>query len=143
MQNPNQPRDALRIKARNEYYRLGEDYLLRGIAYNPDRALLYDRLGQLYQYKFLDHAKACWAYFEAASRPDAMMYTHRLAVYELAKLPGRDREAYDMLVALFKKGKQERLPTLLKLIDELQIKLQIPPVERIDIKADLREATPR
>jgi len=143
MENRQQPREALRIKARNEYYKIGEEYLLRGIAYNEDRALLYDRLGLLYADKMKDHCKASWAYFEAAARPDAMAYVHRLAVYELARCPGHDAQAYKMLVDLFHKGKQERLPTLLKLIDQLQIKLDIPPTERIDIQADLREATPR
>ena len=33
-----QPREALRLKAQREYWKLGEDYLLRGIANNPDSA---------------------------------------------------------------------------------------------------------
>ncbi len=143
MQDIHQPREALRLKARNEYYHLGEDYLLRGIQFNPDHALLFDRLGGLYRDKLKDNPRAYWAFSEAAKRPDTMSYTHRFAVYSLAACPGHEREAYDMLVALFKKGKEERLPTLLKLIRELQEKLQIPSEERIDISQDLREATPR
>jgi hypothetical protein len=143
MNDPSQPRLAARIKARNEDYQLGEAYLLRGIEYNPDHAVLYDRLGQIYADKMKDHCKAAWAYFEAAARPDAMMYVHRLAVYELARCPGHEAQAYKMLVELYHKGKEERLPTLLKLINELQIKLDIPLAERIDTTADLREATPR
>ena len=46
----------------------GEDYLLRGIANNPDRSLLYDRLGFLYRDKFHDHCKAAELYAEAAAQ---------------------------------------------------------------------------
>jgi hypothetical protein len=142
MQNPNEPREALRVKARNEYYRLGEDYLLRGIEFNSDRALLYDRLGSLYRDKFKDPEKSYWAYTEAGKRPDSMGYVHRMAAYQLAKWPGHEREAYDVLVALYKKGKRERLPSLLTAIQKLQDQLQIPAAERIDVTEDLREATP-
>ena len=41
-ENPKQPREALRLKAQREYWKLGEDYLLRGIANNPDEPALYD-----------------------------------------------------------------------------------------------------
>jgi hypothetical protein len=142
MQNPNEPREAFRIKARNEYYKLGEDYLLRGIEFNSDRALLFDRLGQLYDNKFKDPARSYWAYNEAAKRPDCMGYVHRMAAYQLAKVPGREREAYDLLVEYYKRGKKERLPTLLHDIDQLQKQLEIPPDQRIDVTEELREATP-
>lgn len=145
MEDKNQPRLALRQKAQREYFRIGEEYLLRGIQFNPDRALLYDRLGALYAdvRKFNDPCKAAWAYGEAAKRPDAMEYVHRLALYNLAQCPGHEAEAYAGLVKLYHKGKEERLPTLLKRIDELQEKLKIPPEQRIDTASDLEEATPR
>jgi hypothetical protein len=143
LQNPNQPREALRVKASREYIRIGEDYLLRGAQFNPDSAQLYDRLGQLYKYRMEDHCRASWAWFEAAKRPDAMGYVRRFAVYELAACPGHEREAYDLLVGLYKEGKHERLPTLLRLIDQLADKLRIPPEQRIDTSADRKEATPR
>jgi hypothetical protein len=140
-----QPRLALRQKAQREYWRVGEDYLLRGIRFNPDRALLYDRLGQLYadERKFNDPCRAAKAYAEAAKKPDAMQYVHRLAIYNLARCPGHEREAYDALVKLYHKGKQERLLTLLLRIDELEEKLNIPEEQRIDTAQDIKEATPR
>ncbi len=143
MRDDRQPREALRIRSRDEFYRIGEDYLLRGINYNPERAELFDRLGTLYRDKMKDHCKAAWAYFEAEKRPDAMGYVPRMAAYELAACPGHEQEAYGLLVDLFHQGKQQRLPTLLILIDKLQKELQIPVAERIDITADLREGTPR
>jgi hypothetical protein len=61
-EDKNQPREALRIKAEREYWKVGEDFLLRGIQNNPDHALLYDRLGMVYRDKFKDHQKAFEAY---------------------------------------------------------------------------------
>ncbi len=142
LSDPRQPREVLRKKAAREYIALGEDYLLRGARYNWDRAILFDRLGFLYMQKMEDHCRASWAYFEAAKRPDAMGYVHRFALYELAKCPGHEREAYDLLVALYHSGENERLPTLLKLIDQMQIKLNIPDAERIDTARDRAAATP-
>ena len=129
-EDKSQPREALRLRAEREYWRLGEDFLLRGIQNNPDRALLYENLGMIYRDKFNDHEKAAWAYGEAAKRPDAKQYVHRFAVYELAKVPGREREAYARLKALYDKGEQERLPTLEKLLGELEEKLNVPAEQR-------------
>ncbi len=143
MQDPTQPRETLRLKASKEYIKIGEDYLLRGAQFNPEHALLYDRLGQLYKYRMEDHCRASWAWFEAGKRADAMGYVHRFALYELAECPGHEREAYDLLIELYKSGKRERLPTLLKLIDRLADKLNIPPEQRIVTEADRKEATPR
>jgi hypothetical protein len=138
LEDENQPREALRIKAQREYFKIGEEYLLRGTQFNPDRAILFDRLGALYadELKFNDPCKAAWAYGEAAKRPDAMPYTKRLAVYNLSKCPGHEHEAYLKLRDLYNEGPGERLPTLLKRIDELQDKLNIPTSERIDTSAD-------
>ena len=143
LRDTNQPRETLRVKRSREYIRIGEDYLLRGAQHNPDRALLYDRLGQLYKYRMEDHCRASWAYFEAARRPDAMGYVERAAVFELAECPGHEREAYDLLVQLYHRGKNQRVPTLLKLIDQFEEKLNIPPDQRIDTTQDMKEATPR
>ncbi len=126
-----QPREALRIKAEREYWKLGEDFLIRGIQNNPDRAALFERLGDLYSRKFEDHEKAYQAYHEASLRPDAMGYVHRMAFYELAKVPGREREAYEGLKKLYLKGENERLPTLLNLLRQMEEKLNVPPAERI------------
>ena len=131
-EDESQPHAALRLRAEREYWRLGEDLLLRGVANNPDRAVLYERLGLLYREKFKDAEKGYWAYDEAARRPDSMPYVHRFALYELAKIPGREREAYDRLKALHDKSEDERLPTLERLLRELGEKLSIPPDEKSD-----------
>jgi hypothetical protein len=132
-ENPKQPREALRIKAQREYWHLGEEYLLRGIANNPDRPMLYDRLGFLYREKFQDHCKSAAAYADCAKLPTAPQYAHRFAAYELAQCPGHEREAYELLRSLYDKGEKERLPTLLKWLGYLQEKLNVPPERKVYI----------
>ncbi|HKP02263.1 MAG TPA: hypothetical protein VJU77_02785 [Chthoniobacterales bacterium] len=126
-----QPRLALRIKAQREYFQLGKDFLERGIRNNPDRPQLYEALGRLYRDKYGDHEHAAEFYAKAALLPEAPGYEKRFAAYELALCPGREREAYASLQALYKSGEKERFPTLLRRLKELEIKLEIPPDERI------------
>ena len=134
--NPKQPLEALRIKAEREYFQLGLDYINRGIANNPDRYILYERKGILLRDKLKDHLGAYEAYQKAASFPNSPGYNKRFAAYELSEVPGREREAYEMLVRLYNMGPQERLPTLLTKIGELQEKLNIPPEQRIAIEKE-------
>lgn len=133
MEDKKQPREALRIKARNEYWKIGEDYLIRGIANNPDDPTLYDHLGFLYREKFKDHCKSAELYAQCARVPHAPAYAHRFQYYELAQCPGHEREAYEGLVRLYKQGEQEHLPTLLKHLGELQEKLNVPAEQKIYI----------
>jgi hypothetical protein len=128
-----EPREALREKAQREYWKIGEDYLLQGIANNPDVPTLYDRLGFLYKEKFKDWCKCAKLYDQCASVPGAPVYAHRFAAYALAQCPGHEREAYDRLLALYKKGESERLPSLLKWLGILQEKLNVPADQKIYI----------
>lgn len=132
LENRKQPREALRLKAQREYWRIGEDYLLRGIANNPESAALYASLGTLYKDRFQDHAKAAEAYAKGAALPRPPAYLHRFALYELAQVPGREREAYEKLLALYRKGEEEHLPTLLKHLGELQEKLNVPAEQKVN-----------
>ena len=131
-EDPKQPREALRIKAQREYWKLGEDYLIRGIANNPDVPTLYDRLGFLYREKFRDHCKSAEIYVRCAQIPGAPGYAKRFAAYELAQCPGHEREAYVKLLALYQMGKDEHLPTLLKWLGILQEKLDVPADQKVD-----------
>jgi tetratricopeptide (TPR) repeat protein len=126
-----EPREALRLKAEREYWKIGEDFYKRGIQNNPDHAYLFEGLGRVYREKFKDYEKAFEMFEEASKKPDAMPYTHRFAAYSLAEVPGREREAYVRLKALYDKGEDERLPTLLKLLGELEEKLNVPAKDRI------------
>lgn len=132
LQNRDQPREALRIKAQREYWKLGEDYLLRGIANNPEKPVLYDRLGFLYREKFQDHCKSAEAYRQCAALPKAPQYARRFYAYELAQCSGHEREAYELLLKLYQRGEDERLPTLLRWLGTLQEKLNIPAEQKVD-----------
>ena len=49
----------------------------------------------------------------------------------MAKVPGREREAYDTLMALYRQGKKQQVPSLLAKIRDLENKLNIPADQRI------------
>jgi hypothetical protein len=126
-----QPRLALRIKAARQYFKLGQDFLERGIRNNPERPELYEAMARLYRDKWEDHEHASEFFAKAASLPGAHSYNRRFAAYELAQCAGREREAYDQLRALYNLGQQERAPTLIHRLKELEIKLDIPLDQRI------------
>jgi len=129
----NQPREAIRLKAQREYFKLGEGYFLHGIANNPEKPSLYNSLGMLYRDKLKDHCKASDIFKRYSKTPGALTYGERFSAYELAQCPGHEREAYEKLVELYHRGENERLPTLLKWIRNLQDTLNIPADKRINI----------
>ena len=131
LQDRMQPSQALRERAARQYIALGRDILERGIRNNPDDYLLYERLGILLRDKQQDHSAAADAFSKAASFSSAPAYLKRFAVYEVSKVPGREREAYDRLRSLYDEGKKERFPTLLGRLQELEKKLSIPMEQRI------------
>jgi hypothetical protein len=131
LEDPAQPRLALRVKAQREYLALGKDFLERGIKNNPDRPQLYEALGRLYRDKYLDHEHAAEFFAKAAQLPDAPSYDKRFAAYELSQVEGREHEAYARLRQLYDLGERERLPTLLRRLKEMEIKLDIPLAQRI------------
>ena len=134
LNNPNQPRQALRIKAQREYFALGKDFLERGIKNNPEKPQLYESLARLYKDKYNDHEHASEYFAKAAALPRAPSYDKRFAAYELSYVEGRKREAYQELHRLYDMGEQERLPTLLTRLKSLEEKLNIPPAQRIPEK---------
>lgn len=129
--NPRQPREALRIKAQRDYFKLAEDILLQGIRNNPDHYKLYESLANLYKEKFEDHLKAAEYYEKAAQFKDSPTYEKRFAAYQLSYCPGHEREAYEKLSKLYKMGENERLPTLLSRLKFLEETLNIPSDQRV------------
>jgi hypothetical protein len=130
-ENPKEPSEFLRRRAEREYHELGRDFLQRGIANNPDGYLLHERLGIMLRDKFKDHCGAADSFARAADKPGAPPYVKRLAAYELAACPGREREAYEKLRAIYLLGEDERLPRVITLINELEAKLDIPTADRL------------
>jgi tetratricopeptide (TPR) repeat protein len=131
MNDPSQPRMALRVKAQREYFAIGKDFLERGIKNNPDKPELYEALARLYRDKLNDHERASEFYGKAAALPGAHSYDRRFSAYELSYCEGREREAYERLRALYDQGQRERLPTLIKRMKLLEEKLVIPADRRI------------
>jgi hypothetical protein len=135
MNDPTQPRRALRVKAQREYFALGKDFLDRGIKNNPDRPQLYEALGRLYREKYHDHERASEYFAKAAQRPGAPSYNKRFAAYELSYCDGREREAYERLHQLYLADEHERLPTLITRLKLLEEKLNISANQRIPDQA--------
>jgi len=135
-EDPFQPKESLRIKAEREYWKLGRDFLERGIRNNPDHYQLYDTLGTLLRDKFKDHCAAAEAFAKAAECKDALGYEKRFAAYEMAECPGKEREAYELLLKYYNLGEGERLPTLLKYLGRLQEALHIPQNQRVYIQPE-------
>jgi hypothetical protein len=135
--DPKQPRYALRLRNQHAYFLIGKDLLERGIANNPDRYNLYEALGTLERDKLHDYCAAAVQYKKAGEFPNSPTYEVRFAAYALSYCPGHEREAYDELVRLYKMGEKEWLPTLLSRLDDLQRQLDIPESQRINIPEKL------
>jgi hypothetical protein len=131
MNDSTQPRLALRVKAQREYLQLGKDFLEQGIKNNPERPQLYEAMARLYRDKYHDHEHAAEFFEKAAGLPDAPSYAKRFAAYELSHCDGRAREAYDRLHGLYATCINERPPTLIGHLKDLEIKLDIPLEQRI------------
>jgi hypothetical protein len=126
-----EPSLPLRLKAKREYLALGEQFLLDGLRFNPQSSRLYDLLGQLYSRRFDDPARAAEAYAAAARCPNPPQYVRRFEAFELAKIPGRERDAYTKLRALYLESPRNHVPTLLQNLQRLQQKLGVPLAERV------------
>jgi tetratricopeptide (TPR) repeat protein len=131
LNDPHQPRLALRIKAQREYIEIGRDFLERGIRNNPDKPQLYEALARLHRDKLRDHARAAEFFAKAAEKPGAPSYAKRFAAYELSYCEGREEEAYTRLRQLYDLGENERVPTLIRRLKFLEDKLNIAPGQRI------------
>ena len=132
-EDKNQPSEALRIRAQRQYFKIGREFLEKGIRNNPDRPDLYEKLAILLRDKYEDHCGAAEAFAKAATFPDARGYVRRFALYELAKCPGREREAYEGLKKLYQEGEQEHLPSVISMIGKLEETLDIPAAERLNL----------
>jgi hypothetical protein len=128
-----EPLAALRRKAEVEYIHIGEVFLKDGLTFNPESSRLWERLGTLYGNRLHDHSAAAEAFLKASQKPNAMTYLRRFVGYELAQVPGREREAYEVLRKLYLEGDAQRLPNLLRYVSQLEQKLAVPTAERVYI----------
>jgi len=131
LEDKTQPSEAMRIRNQRQYFELGRDFLERGIKNNPDSYQLYFAMGRLLRDKFEDHCRAAEYFLKAAEFPDAPAYIARTAGYELMKCPGKEHEAYALFKKLYDLGPDERKPSLILSLQELEKKLDVPPAQRI------------
>ena len=143
LQDTKQQSEVLRERARRQYIELGRDFLERGIRNNPDSYLLHERLGILLRDKVEDHDAAANAFAKASALPGAPAYIRRFAAYEAAKVPGREREAYDRLLSIYNEGEKMRAPNLMTLLRKLENQLKIPASQRIKTPGSSPVPTPR
>jgi hypothetical protein len=127
-----QPSEALRIRNQRQFFELGREYLERGIKNNPDSAYLNFAMGTLLRDKLEDFCKASEYFLKASEIKGAPSYYARMAGYAMAKCPEKEQEAYDLLKKLYDMGPDQRKPTLITNLKELEKKLDVPPAERID-----------
>jgi hypothetical protein len=126
-----QPSEILRQRDERHYWELARTFYKDGIRNNPDSSQLWTNLGHLERQKFQDHAAAAQAYTTAATKPDSLPYLRRLGAYELAQVPGKEKEAYALLKSLYDESEKNHVPTLLTTLKQLEEKLGIPPSQRI------------
>ena len=120
-----------RLRESQEFIAIGRDFLERGTRNNPDRSVLYNRLGFVLMNKTNDHFAAYEAYSRAAELPDCMGYEKRFAAYELSMVPGKEAAAYALLLRLYRMGEREHTPKLLLRLKEMEEKLAISPEQRV------------
>lgn len=99
------------------YIESGREFLERGIRNNPEHPMLYERMGQLladpYRIKAFGDTEQAYedsyeAYMSAVKTGVARAYVKRAALYSLVRVPGREKEALELLLEI--KAEQQVLP---------------------------------
>lgn len=114
-----------------EYAFQAIDLAERGIAQLPESVAIRLQLAEVYREKLKDDCATARVYGEIIGLPGAPGYARRFYGYFMARCPGREEEAYDYLTALYREGERQHLPTLIKEIKNLEVKLGIPSPRRI------------
>ncbi len=115
----------------NEYAFQAIDLAERGLAQLPESAAIRLQLAEVYREKLKDDCATARVYSEIIGLPGAPSYARRFHGYFMARCPGREEEAYEYLMDLYREGERQHLPTLIKEIQNLEEKLAIPAPLRI------------
>ncbi len=109
-----------------EYLDAAENFLLEGIANNPDSALLYLQLGAFDEdlARRTNFTRAVEDYRKAIEHGASPMY-RRWEFYNLCRIRGREQEAWKLGQELYKE-ERHRSPSLRCLLLVLQHKLNLP-----------------
>jgi hypothetical protein len=125
---------AIRDHLAQQYIEKGIAVLREGARNNPEDYLLLIRLGQVLRSKREDPCAAAEAFEAASTREGAPAYSRRFAAYEMSECPGREREAYARLAALYREGPQHHKRTLITKIVELEKSLNVPLADRVPLE---------
>ncbi len=131
LEDKRQPSEVLRQREQRKYFELGRKFYEEGLRSNPDSGELWQKFAILERDKFQDHAAAAQAFLTAAGKADARPYYRRMAAYEIAQIPGREREAYDLMKSLYAEGVEQRRLRLIDDLKRLEEKLGVPADQRI------------
>jgi TPR repeat protein len=101
------------------------------LGYNSESPELWTALAELYANKYRNPEQAYALYLEAARRPGSFRFVERFAYFQLAKVRGREREAYENLRRLYLEDEDNRKPTLLRELGRLERELNVPEAQRL------------
>ena len=114
-----------------EYAFQAIEFAERGAEQNPDSWRILTQLAEVYREKLKDNCAAAEVYGRAMDIEGAPSFTRRFHGYFLARCPGNEEDAYKYLTSLYHEGEEQRLPTLIKEIKNLEEKLKKPFILRI------------
>ncbi len=109
-----------------------------GLEQLPDSVPIRLQLAEVYKEKLKDYCASAQLYKEMVGLPGCPAYAVRFHGYFLAKCPGKEQEAYDYLMNLYRQGDKHHLPSLFVAIKKMEVALNIPSSQRIPDSAKLR-----
>ena len=115
----------------HNYAQQAIEFAEKGLEQVPDSVPIRKQLAEVYREKLKDWENAAKVYGEMMQFDDAPQYAERFHGYFLAKVPGKEQEAYNYLKGLYDEGEHQHLPTLIFEIRRLEEELKIPYPERI------------
>lgn len=120
------------------------DFAERGLEQIPESAAIRLQLAEVYREKLKDDCATSRVYGDMIGLPDAPGYVRRFHGYFMARCPGKEQQAYTYLIALYREGEHQHLPTLIKEIKTLEEKLGVPSPQRIpDADPDRPKKAPK
>lgn len=118
-----------------DYLDAAEQFLLEGLANNPDSVLLWLQLAAFDEdlNRRTNFTRAVEDYRRALELGASPMY-HRWVFYNLCRIRGREQEAWKLGCQLYHSNPDHRSPSLRCLLLALQNKLNIPQAERFTLE---------
>lgn len=118
-----------------EYLDTAEKFLQEGLANNPDSALLWLQMAAFDEdlARRTNFTRAVEAYRRALELGASPMYK-RWVFYNLCRIRGREREAWELGRRLYNEDVNHRSPSLRCLLVALENKLALPQEERLSLE---------